>query len=120
MLIDEAIGGVMAGIGAVNVPPTVTAVGTGNVSSGSAYFAPLTFSGPYGYSGGTMEIGGATCHLCGAATVVKNVYGRRTKRGRWKETKYIRYACGTYMYVKASGKKDITRGAKCVRDIEGD
>ena len=88
---------------------------------GHFHFAPLTLSVSYDDSGGTMEIGGATCHLCGAKLEAKNVYGsRRRKYDEWTERKYIRYACGTYMYVKASGKKKITLGADCVCIIAED
>ena len=64
--------------------------------------------------GGTMEIGGTICHLCGAKVKTKNTYERRTKRGAWKRRCYVTYTCKTEVMVTEKEKKQVTIGSKCV------
>jgi hypothetical protein len=99
-------------------------------------YTPITISGDYdndsgaGWIGGTyyagaanlssnykgdeMEIGGNTCHLCGAVIILRNTYGHLGKQDQWRTETYVRYRCGTTIETSAKGKKKVARGDKCI------
>jgi len=91
------------------------------------YLEPLTFTtnGAAGtvwadYSascknGGSMTIGGDTCHLCGARQKDHNTFRRWTKKGACKVTEAHYYACGTRVYGEEDGRRSVEVGGKCIK-----
>lgn len=73
--------------------------------------------------GGSMTIGGDTCHLCGARTIETNVntaeVGKKKNR-HMVTTRYVLYACGTDV-SRQDGYQDPTVevGRKCIRPRGG-
>jgi hypothetical protein len=65
--------------------------------------------------GGTMTIGGDTCHLCGEESVFKNTYGKRRKDGSWKMTTVVEYACGTRVETSPKGQNSVFVGEDCIQ-----
>jgi len=120
----------------LNGYPTVTISGVtlsggggygGSGTAGTHYGAngvgftivPATMSMTYDDSGGTMEIGGTVCHLCGARTVETNVstyeVGKKKRNRRMSTTRYVEYACGTYV-TKIEGREPVVGvGSKCIK-----
>ena len=61
-------------------------------------------------TGGTMnDIGGNTCHLCGAAKQFEHTFGSQRKRG-WTTRREVGYTCGTYITISPEGKKSVILG----------
>jgi hypothetical protein len=113
----------MATAGAVNVVISTSSgmtlgAGGGSVLEGSYYGGSYDHSilAPSECKGvDEMEIGGNTCHLCGAKIVEKDSYGHLGKRGAWKTATYVRYQCGMTVEISAKGKKSVVIGDDCIQ-----
>lgn len=81
---------------------------------GSGVICPtVTISGTYD-NGGSMTIGGDTCHLCGARFVSRTTEDRRGKK-RWKTSREVQYDCGTTVFTDSRGKNLVYVGSKCIQ-----
>jgi hypothetical protein len=62
-----------------------------------------------------VEIGGNTCHLCGAEKDAEYTNSQRKKSGQWKTSKTTVYACDSSVYTDPKGKKHVTVGKDCIK-----
>jgi len=92
----------------------------------SEYLQPLTFTTTGGTGtvwvdlsasrdiGGSMEIGGDTCHLCGARIASRTTEEWQGKRF-WKTSREVQYECGTSVFTNSKGKNLVYVGSDCIR-----
>lgn len=66
----------------------------------------------------SVEIGGNTCHMCGARTVETNVntaeVGKKKNR-HMVTTRYVHYACGTDVSRRDGEEPCVEVGRKCIQ-----
>ena len=87
---------------------------SGFVTGSGVSYQPITVDFRYDDGGSMTTIGGEVCHLCGAQKDSAHTRSRWNKRGEWRTTCCVVYACGTHVGTKANGKHTVTVGANCL------